>query len=479
MPHPTTAIVLFGATGDLAQHKLLPALYQLKREGAMDCVHIIAIGRRDYNQDDFSALLRSTLDAKIEINETDWHQFTNCLQYCQMDFAQADQYERIEEVLHGIGNPPNRLLFLSVAPSSYKEILSFIAASGLHDQKEGGWTRLAVEKPFGTDLASAKDLAQHICQFFSEDMVYRLDHYLGKETVQNLLAFRFANGIFEPLWSKDYIDHIQITVAEEEGIKTRAAYYDQTGAFRDLIQNHILQLLALLIMEKPVAFTFEALSNGKAEVLEGLKFDKESTVFGQYEGYLREPGVKEHSNTESYAMTTLFHHCKRWEGVPFYVRTGKKLAKRVSEISIQFKDTSHTLFHPTDENRQANVLTFRVQPDEGISLQLSVKTPRTTMDVQPVSMEFCYASMSKQQLPDAYERLFADILVGDKTLSLREDTIEYSWRLVDELLASKVNVVPLNYSVGSWGPEKADQILALSGRRWLTHENEICNGIVI
>jgi glucose-6-phosphate 1-dehydrogenase len=479
MPIPTTAIILFGATGDLAQNKLLPALYNLMAEGSVKDVLIVAIGRRDYSQEEFHGQVRASFGKKRTISDEEWQRFASSLEYCQMDFAQPDQYVRICEILAKHGSPTQRLLYLSVAPSAYTDILSFIAQNGLHEQMEGGWTRLAIEKPFGTDLASAQELDRHICRFFSEDMLYRIDHYLGKETVQNLLAFRFANGIFEPLWTKEHIDSIQITVAEEEGIKSRAAYYDQTGAFKDLVQNHILQLVALITMEKPESFTFQALSDKKEEVMEGLRFDPSQTVFAQYEGYLHEPGVAQGSDTESYAMTTLYHDCERWQGVPFYLRTGKNLAKRVSEISIQFKATSHTLFCPTDESRQANVLTFRLQPDEGISLQLSVKTPRTTMDVQPVRMEFCYSSMLQKELPDAYERLFADILGGDKTLSLREDTIEKSWIIVDGILAAKVDHELHTYPVGSWGPAMADEIMAKSGRRWLTHENEICNGVIV
>ncbi len=478
-----TAVILFGATGDLARHKLLPALFELVADGQTgEDFHIIAIGRRQFDTEGFLEFLRPTLVHKADTHPSQWEHFMATISYCQMDFQRSEEYGKLAQALADIEQEcgkGNRLFYLSVPPASYKDILSYIAQNNLLSQPEGSWSRLVVEKPFGHDHDSAVELDQEICRFVDEERVYRIDHYLGKETVQNLLAFRFANGIFEPLWNKEHIDHIQITVAEEEGIKSRAAYYDATGAFRDVVQNHVLQLLSLLLMEEPASFTFDGLSDAKLHLLEHLRVNLEGTLAGQYQGYREEEGVGASSRTETYAMATFEAACERWQGVPIYIRTGKKLAKRVSEISIQFKEPAQHLFRSVDPLTKANVLTFRLQPDEGISLQLGVKTPRTTMDVQPVQMEFCYSSMFRQELPDAYERILADVLAGDKTLSLREDTIERSWQLIDEIQAFLTDKPVYSYQSGSWGPEEADRIMSTTGRRWLAHENEICNGVIL
>ncbi|MBU6388902.1 glucose-6-phosphate dehydrogenase [Patescibacteria group bacterium] len=479
----TTTAIIFGATGDLAQQKLFPTLFQLiVREEVSERLTLLAIGRRPYSREQFLEMVKENLEKKRVITPEEWEKFQPHVLYYQMDFNQRDSYEPLCKFLVGEEEKRggcNRLFYLSVPPTSYQTILSHIHASGLHQQAAGRWRRIIVEKPFGTDLTSARELDAHIKALFTEDQIYRIDHYLGKETVQNILAFRFANGIFEPLWNRENVDHIQITVAEEEGIKSRGAYYDQAGAFRDLMQSHILQLLALLTMEKPDDFTFAGLSDQKTAVLEKARFDPEQTVFGQYEGYLEEAKVAEGSQTETYGMTTCYIDDDRWRGVPIYLRTGKGLAKRISEISLQFKKPQQDLFSYTTPRKQANVLTFRIQPDEGIALRLGVKTPRQNMQVEPVQMEFCYSMSFRTELPDAYERLFRDVLMGDQSLCLREDNIEASWKIVDRVLEAKADGSVRRYHIGSWGPAAADQILEREGREWFAHESTVCNGIVL
>jgi glucose-6-phosphate 1-dehydrogenase len=471
-----TSVILFGASGDLAQGKLFPALFHLCGSSSNTGFdRIVAVGRRPYSREEFVSQLENDLRSK-GLSEENLGPFLSRVFYYQMDLLSSEDYQKLDLFLEKIENDEaNRLYYLAVPPESYTQILQSLSPFSM--KKKGGWRRIVIEKPFGSDQASAGKLNDHIAPLFNEDQVYRIDHYLGKETVQNLLAFRFANRIIEPLWSKDHIDHIQITVSEEEGIKNRGGYYDSTGAFRDLVQNHILQLLAFLTMEQPSDFSFDELSERKNEILRQTSFDPGRTVFGQYEGYLSESKVAPESKTETYAMTSFLVDTPRWKGVPFYIRTGKALARRVSEISIQFKKTDQSLFSFTHADQEANVLTFRLQPDEGIDLSLGIKTPRSKMRVQPVHMEFCYGTSFSMSLPDAYELLFQDVLEGNQTHSLRADTISESWRIVDDILATKEKAKLHPYAVSSWGPEEADTIMAQDGRRWLAHENLICNGI--
>ena len=461
-------LILFGATGDLAQHRLLPALYAIScHEGGGALPHILAIGRRSYTTTDFLEGVRSHLP-----NLDHWGEFSGRIEYLQLDFSQESEYQKLVDYLIQLDGVQLRdqNFYLSVPPSQYQTILTHIAHFNLHEQQEGRVRRLIVEKPFGEDLQSSRELDTAILRYFDEEHLYRLDHYLGKETVQNLLALRFANGIFEPLWQKEYIDHIQITLAEKEGIKTRAAYYDQTGAFRDVVQNHILQVLSLILMEKPAGITFDDLSNTKIDVLQSMHADLDKTVFAQYADYLEEPGVAPDSQAETYAMTTLYCDTDRWRGVPLYVRTGKKLPTRIFEISIQFKKPVNTLFHGIESEQEANVLTICLQPpDEGIFLKLAVKTPHRFLQVQPGVLSFNYSSIAKDALPDSYEQLFLDIFRGDKTLSLREDTIEACWQIIDTILSHRAGVE--KYDVESWGPERAQEILRADGRSWIVQQD--------
>lgn len=475
-----TTVVLFGISGDLAQHKLIPALFQLHKEGVYEpSLRIVGVGRRPYSREYFLTDL-SERSYVQNADPQEWEHFKECFYYYQMDLEDRSAYEGLAAFLEGLGDDEGRIFYLSVPPERYHDTLTNLANADLHRSDKGYWRRIVVEKPFGTDQASARALDRHINGLFSENQVYRIDHYLTKETVQNVLAFRFANGLFESMWNGRHIDHIQITVAESEGIKSRGPYYDKAGAVKDVLQNHVLQLVSLLLLDEPDSFSFADVSDRKMQILKGLSIDPATLVFGQYEGYGQETGVQPESSTETFIMAGLVHDSERWKGVPIYVRTGKKMQKRLSEVSVQFKESHQRLFEHAQPNKSANVLTFRLQPDEGISLQLQVKTPRQKLGVQPVQMEFCYASAFRAALPDAYERLFLDILHGDQTYSLRSDVIEESWRIADQILSYKGDGrVLLPYAAESWGPEKADNILEAEGRRWLAHENEICNGIIV
>jgi len=397
-----------------------------------------------------------------------------------MDFGTEEHYADLKRLVDPNGSGEYAALsYLAVDPDAVPAIAQYLAQHGFAQTRGEGWFRVIIEKPFGHDLASAQVLDQKLSSLFTEEQIYRIDHYLAKETVQNILAFRFANGIFEPLWSNEYIDHVQITVAEEDGIRTRGAYYDQAGAVRDFLQNHILQLLAILTMEEPMSFTFNDLSDASLEILQAVQFNLNHTVFGQYEGYKEEGNVSPISTTETYIMTEAEIATARWRGVPFYMRTGKHLTKRISEVSIQFKTPTQNLFHNASTDHRANLLTFRLQPDEGISLQLAVKTPEKNMQVQPVSMEFCYANSFTSKLPEAYSKVLHDALQGDRSLTLCNATIEESWRAVTPLLEAKATLPLHTYAKGSWGPEAADHNLEEVGRSWFTHESEVCNGVRI
>lgn len=475
---PTT-IIIFGATGDLARQKLFPALVSLCERGELpEPFSCVAIGRRPFTNLEFTNYIATTNNALFKGEH--WEQLAANIRYFQLDFLEIDHYQGLNHFLQEIeqGSVANRLMYLAVPPNSYKGILHNLAESGLRNVAEGAWLRVVLEKPFGHDLVSAQELNREIAECFTEEQLYRVDHYLGKETVQNILAFRFANGIFEPLWNNEHVDHIQITVAENEGIGTRGNYYDQAGAFRDMVQNHLLQLVAFLTMEEPDSFIQADLAKQKQMIFNQLTFDSTRTLFGQYAGYRQEAQINPESTTETFAMTKLELSTARWQGTPIYLRTGKKMAIRISEISVVFKQSDQRLFH-NKKDKQPNILTFRIQPDEGIALQLDVKTPGENMLVQSVNMEFCYSMTFKMKLPDAYERVFMDILKGDFTLALHPGPIEQSWQLIDAILAKKESCFFEPYAEGTWGPSKADQLMLEDNRRWLAHESQVCNGVLL
>ena len=483
LPIPPTTMVIFGGTGDLSRRKLLPALYNLAHEGALpERIEILAIGRRDLTDEAFRADMRAAierfsrtrpqpevLDALLDHAHYACGAFDDPATYREIA-ARADALEAAADV------PFNRLFYLATPPAAFPVIVAALGPAGLHRREEGD-VRLVVEKPFGGDLASARELNRCLLEVFRERQVYRIDHYLGKETVQNLLALRFANGFFEPLWNRNYIDYVQITVAEDVGIGTRAGYYDRAGALRDLVQNHMLQLLTLLCMEVPASFSAEQVRGEKVKVLHAVRPPRPQDVAriavrGQYgpgfvagepvPGYLEEQGVPEASRTETFAALRLEVSNWRWAGVPFYLRTGKRLTRKLTEIAVTLKPVPHLLFEQDGaEGAQPNQLRLAVQPNEGVSLSLAAKIPGAGMRIRPVNMEFQYGTAFLSQSPEAYERLILDAMRGDATLFTRDDEVEASWAIVDPVADAwdADPRPPPTYPAGSSGPPEADALL--------------------
>ena len=492
VPDPAT-FVLFGATGDLAHRKVIPALYQLWRTNLLPHEFVIlAIGRRPYTDDSLRTEFRASLEKYsrvLPLDEAAWRSFSSRIRYQRMDFDDGASYDELVTTLEAIDKeqnaPGHHLYYLATQPSAFAEIVAQLGRVGLdHEHHEGGWRRIVIEKPFGHDLQSAIRLNREVGKVFRESQVYRIDHYLGKETVRNLLVFRFGNGIFEPIWNRNYIDYVQITAAEDLGIGSRAGYYDQSGALRDLIQNHMSQLLALLCMEVPASIGANPLRDEKVKVLRAipeLTRDQvqRDVVRGQYGpgwvtakpvmGYRSEPEVDPQSETETYIAARLTIDDWRWSDVPFYLRMGKRLPKRATEIAIQFKEVPHRLFKDSATDPEANLLAMRIQPDEGILLRFGAKVPGLGIDVRNVTMDFTYGSAFQTDSPDAYETLILDALLGDASLFTRADEVEEAWSIVDPILdtwaSSPAPDFP-NYDAGTWGPEAADDLLAREGRRW-------------
>ena len=484
------AIVIFGASGDLTRRKLIPALYRLAHQRLLS-PHFAVLGtaRTEMNDDEFRARMRDAAaeSAGEEFDEQTWRDFAAGLFYLTCDLAQADAYEqlqsllqRIEEERHTEGN---RLFYLATVPDIFAHVVEHLGARGLSAQVEGRWTRLIIEKPFGYDLASARALNATVARYFSEDQIYRIDHYLGKETVQNLFVLRFANSIFEPLWNRTHIDHVQITNAETLGVEGRGAYYERAGALRDMIQSHVLQVVSLIAMEPPVAFAGDNVRDEKMKALAAVRpipRDRvhEFAVRGQYGpgsvlgqrvvGYREEPGVDPRSKTETFAALKLQIDNWRWAGVPFYVRSGKRLPKRVTEVAIYFKKVPHDIFVRDGETPRSNLLVVRIQPNEGVTLRFNVKLPGQAMRMRPVNMDFRYSASFGSTLPEAYERLLLDCMLGDATLFARRDMIERSWEIIMPVLEAWASEEPdfPNYEAGTWGPHEADELLARDGRHW-------------
>ncbi len=492
LPDPS-CLVLFGATGDLAHRKVIPALYQLWRTNLLphDFV-VLAIGRRDYDNEALRTEFRASLEKYsrvLPIDETAWRSFAARIRYEKLDFASPDDYDHLVKVLEGIDREQNsrgnHLYYLATQPSAFAEIVTQIGRVGLdHERHEGGWRRIVIEKPFGHDLNSAIRLNREVGKVFRESQVYRIDHYLGKETVRNLLVFRFGNGIFEPIWNRRHIDHVQITVAETIGVENRGSFYEETGASRDFLQNHLLQLMSLVAMEPPATFEADALRDEKVKVIRAigeLTPDQMRTdvVRGQYgpgwvaakpvKGYRSEPEVDPQSETETYIAARFEVDDWRWSGVPFYLRTGKRLPKRATEIAIQFKEVPHRLFRESGSDPDPNLLAIRIQPDEGIMLRFGAKVPGLGIDVRSVTMDFTYGSAFTVDSPDAYETLILDALLGDASLFTRADEVEAAWARVTPIIETWMDepapTFP-NYEAGSWGPEAADALLAREGRKW-------------
>ena len=486
---PECTVVIFGANGDLTKRKLLPALYRLRYERRLSPgFAVIGISRTPMTDDQFREKMRESVAKYLEDSPFDeelWKGFAQGLFYMSGDVNDPALYKQlaakldeIEKTRHTGGNV---LFYLSIQPSQYEAAARGIGQAGA--AKGNGWRRLIVEKPFGTDLASARDLSEKLHEFFPGHEVYRIDHYLGKETVQNILAFRFGNGIFEPLWDRRYVNHVQITAAESIGVEGRGAYYQEAGALRDMIQNHLLQVMATVAMEPSATFEPDSVRDERSKLLRSIHImtrDEVSAnaVAGQYgpariggvdvPGFRQEPGVDPQSQTETYAAATFFVGNWRWAGVPFYIRTGKRLPKRVSEIAIQFHAAPHSVFDVDGDGTVPNWLILRIQPEEGISLRFLSKKPGAGMKLRPVSMDFNYGSSFGERSPSAYETLLLDAIQGDATLYTRQDMVEASWRVVTPIMEvwNETKFDFPNYAAGTWGPAAADEMLARRGHTW-------------
>ena len=491
IPQPCS-VVIFGATGDLTHRKLIPALYNLAADGELPpAVAVIGFARREKTDDEFRKELEEATRkfSRQPVRDEIWKTFAQAVFYHQSDFADEAGYKKLAERLDKIdkerGTRGNRLFYFAVAPDQFEPILKHLKAVGLNQAREGSWARVIVEKPFGTNLASARELNRVVRNSFSEEQTYRIDHFLGKETAQNILVLRFANAIFEPLWNTRYLDHIQITAAETLGVEGRAGYYEGAGALRDMVQNHLLQLLCLVATEPPTDLGADSIRDEKVKVVRSLRRITgedvaTNCVRGQYaagaiEGkpvvdYRQEKNVDPKSMTETYVALRLFIDNWRFSDVPIYLRVGKRLPKSGTEISVHFKKAPHVLFNKEATERDQNVLVIRIQPDEGISLRIHAKVPGTSFRIEPVKMDFHYGTSFGKASPEAYERLLLDAMSGDATLFARRDEVEEAWAFVDvieEAWAAKKDSPDLFfYPAGSWGPEEADDLLARDGRAW-------------
>jgi glucose-6-phosphate 1-dehydrogenase len=482
---PTT-IVIFGASGDLTARKLMPALFNQHRKRRLPAnTRVVGYARRPYTLAEFQALMLEevTSFAGVPIDPAVWYDFSSRLFYARGDLDTPADYASLHACLAEIeGGPANRLYYLATAPEFYPAIVTHLCAAGMSEEQENDvWRRVIIEKPFGHDQATARHLNDIVHRAFRERQVYRIDHYLGKETAQNILFFRFANSIFEPIWNRNYIDHVEITVAEAVDVGHRAGYYDQAGVLRDMFQNHLLQLLALVAMEPPVEFEATAVRNEKMKVLSALQpipLDRvaDYTVRAQYEHYRDERGVAPDSQTPTYAALRLQVDNWRWQGVPFYLRSGKALKTKLSEVVIQFRSPPHVLFNRMELNRmRPNVLVLGIQPDEGMRLTFETKVPDSPQATRSVDMEFNYSSsFGDDAIPEAYERLLLDAILGDASLFIRGDEIDRAWGLIDSILAgwASPHAPPLvEYPRGSWGPAESKALLARDGRAWREYIN--------
>ena len=463
---PPARIVIFGGSGDLARRKLVPALHTLACSGLLDpATSVVGVGRRDVSPDAYRTRLFEGIQKYARVRSHPevcslWPDLSERFTYHALPSGRPDDIAEFVRALLEDSNS-NALFYLATPPDAVPSIVRGLERAGAADET-AGWRRLVVEKPFGRDLASARELNRIVCNAFDERQVLRIDHYLGKETVQNLLAFRFANTIFEPLWNRDHIDHVQITVAEAVGVGSRAGYYDRSGVLRDIVQNHLLQLLALTTMEPPDTLDPETLRDRKVEALRAVRaIDRDDLVLGQYEGYRREDGIRGNSSTPTFAALRLFLDNERWHGVPFYVRSGKRMKTKTTEVTLQFRKGHYAFLADEAPNR----LSLLIQPDEGIRLQFEAKVPGAGMQTRPEDMVFRFVDRyGDSALPDAYERLLLDALQGDPSLFIRRDEVERAWALIDPVLED--GRVPETYSVDSWGPKAADALLT-DGVRWL------------
>jgi glucose-6-phosphate 1-dehydrogenase len=488
-PEPCT-LVIFGATGDLTHRKLIPALYNLAAEGALPpAITIIGFARREKSSEEFRTELEATTRkfSRTPVSDDLWKNFASSIVYHRSAFDDAEGYKQLaremEEADQKRGAGSNRLYYLAVAPDQFPVILSHLRESGLSIATSGSWSRVIVEKPFGTDLKSAQALNSLVSDVFPESDTYRIDHYLGKETAQNIMVLRFANSIFESLWNSNHISHVQITAVEPLGVEGRAGYYDKSGAMRDMVQNHLLQLLTLTAMEPPTSLSADAIRDEKVKVLRSLRPLRGEDVFrnvvrAQYKeglidgqpvpGYRDADGVPPNSTTETYVALQVNIDNWRWAGVPFFIRTAKRMPKGGSEIAITFKSVPRVLFNQNEESLEENVLVIRIQPDEGVSLRMSAKRPGSSLRIEPVKMDFHYGTSFGKATPEAYERLLLDAMSGDATLFARRDEVEEAWAFVDGIEdAWKTRSDDLAFhAAGSWGPAEATELAARHGVTW-------------
>ncbi|KAB2363069.1 MULTISPECIES: glucose-6-phosphate dehydrogenase [Actinomadura] len=481
-------LVLFGVTGDLSRKKLLPAIYDLANRGLLPPgFSLVGFARRDWENEDFRQIAYESVKAhaRTPFREDVWTHLSEGMHFVPGEFSDPGAFDAlsmaVKELDESRGTGGNYAFYLSIPPKFFPQVVEQLQRSGLADRKEGAWRRVVIEKPFGRDLKTALELNDTVHRVFPEESIFRIDHYLGKETVQNILALRFANAMFEPIWNRSYIDHVQITMAEDIGIGGRAGYYDGIGAARDVIQNHLLQLLALTAMEEPTSFSAQSVRTEKAKILSSVRVPGDletSTARGQYaagwqggvsvKGYLEEDGIPADSRTETYAAVKLEIDNRRWAGVPFYLRTGKRLSRRVTEVAMVFQQAPHLPFSHTDtEELGQNALVMRVQPDEGITVRFGSKVPGTSMEIRDVNMDFAYGESFTEASPEAYERLLLDVLIGDPPLFPRQEEVELSWRILDpieEYWASRGGLD--QYTSGGYGPDSADELMARDGRAW-------------
>ena len=484
-PEPC-ALVIFGASGDLTRRKLFPALYSLAfRRLLPEHFGVVGVARTQMTDEDFAARMEEAVRefGRDEFRQDVWDTLAAGIRYVSTEFVDEGGEDNVVRCLTQLdedrGTRGNRVYYLAVPPDAFEVLVRELGERRAAE----GWTRLIVEKPFGRDLASARELNAKLHEYFTEDEIFRIDHYLGKETVQNVLALRFANGIFEPIWNRQFIDHVQVTVAESIGIERRAGFYEQSGAIRDIFQNHLLQLLAVTAMEPPIDFTADSVRNEKVKVLRSLHTPgPKHVVRGQYgrgyiegeevPGYREEEGVDPSSLTETYVAAKLYVDNWRWADTPFYVRVGKRLARRETTIAIEFKRAPHPPFEePAAEGLKPNVLVVHIQPDEGVSLEFAAKVPGQGMMLRTVHMDFLYGGTFRTEIPEAYERLILDCLHGDATLFTRADEVEEQWSLVDSITALWKRDKPSfpNYPAGTWGPVASNELVRRDGRQWRQH----------
>jgi glucose-6-phosphate 1-dehydrogenase len=481
-------MVLFGVTGDLSRKKVMPAIYDLASRGLLPPgFSLVGYARRDWADEDFAQVVHDSVKehARTEFREEVWQQLAEGFRFVQGDFSDDAAFDTLRQTIADLdrvrGTGGNHAFYLSIPPRFFPDVIGQLRKHGLAEPDEHSWRRVVVEKPFGSDLETAQQLNATINQVFPPESVFRIDHYLGKETVQNILAMRFANAMYEPVWNANYVDHVQITMAEDIGIGGRAGYYDGIGAARDVIQNHLMQLMALVAMEEPTSFDAQSLRIEKQKVLSSVVLPKrldKSTARGQYvegwaggqhvPGYLEEQDIPEDSTTETFAAVKLHIETRRWAGVPFYLRHGKRLGRRVTEVAVVFKRAPHLPFNETaTEELTQNALVFRVQPDEGITTRFGSKVPGSAMEIRDVNMDFAYGGSFTESSPEAYERLILDVLLGDPPLFPQHEEVELSWKILDPILDYwATHGKPDTYEAGTWGPQSAVKMLARDGRTW-------------